>query len=71
FVWFKIVASAPVTVSSVSTLLIPVIGVASGSVVLGEAVGWREAVALILVCVALGCVLMPSGRSRPVGRRLN
>lgn len=63
FVWFKIVASAPVTVSSVSTLLIPVIGVASGSVVLGEAVGWREAAALILVCVALGCVLMPSRRS--------
>jgi drug/metabolite transporter (DMT)-like permease len=60
FAWFRIVNLVPVSVSSVSTLMIPVVGVISGAVVLGEAIGWREAGALVLVCMALALVLTPS-----------
>ena len=59
FAWFKIVRLVPVTVSSVSVLMVPVVGVISGSLVLGEVIGWREVVALVLVCCALALVLIP------------
>lgn len=68
--WFNIVHAVSVTVASVSTLLIPVIGVISGAVVLGEPVGEREVAALILVCGALALVLTPAsdkGQNRSNG----
>ncbi|MDA0239141.1 MAG: DMT family transporter [Proteobacteria bacterium] len=55
--WFKVVAGTSVTVATVSTLMIPVIGVISANLVLGEPVGWREIVALVLVCGALALAL--------------
>ena len=58
--WFKIVGAVSVTVAAISTLLIPVIGVMSGAVVLGEPVGLREVGALVLVGCALALVLTPS-----------
>ena len=59
FSWFKIVTSVPVAVSSISTLLIPVIGVLSGGLFLGEAIGWREWGSLLFVCLGLALVLWP------------
>jgi drug/metabolite transporter (DMT)-like permease len=59
FAWFKIVRLVPVSVSSVSVLMVPVVGVISGSLVLGEVIGWREVAALGLVCCALALVLIP------------
>ncbi|MCW9002592.1 MAG: DMT family transporter [Rhodospirillales bacterium] len=57
YAWNTIVGIFPVNVSSISTLMIPVLGVISGGLVLGEAIGLREACALVLVCAALGLVL--------------
>ncbi|MCW8951589.1 MAG: hypothetical protein OQK53_02680, partial [Rhodospirillales bacterium] len=57
YAWNTIVGIFPVNVSSISTLMIPVLGVISGGLVLGEAIGLREAGALVLVCAALGLVL--------------
>lgn len=59
FSWFKIVTLVPVSVSSISTLMIPVIGVISGNLLLGEAIGWREWGSLIFVCLGLSFVLLP------------
>ncbi len=56
--WFKIVRLFPATMAAAGTLAIPVVGVISGAVVLGEPVGWREIVALLLVCAALTVVLV-------------
>ena len=59
FAWFHIIDKVPVSVSSVSILGAPILGVFSGHIVLGEPVGWREISALILVCVSLALVLLP------------
>ena len=65
--WTKIALVAPVALSSISTLIIPVIGVMSGIVLLGERPGWNDFLALVLVCLALAVVLMP-GRARVSAR---
>ncbi len=54
--WNRIVLMVPVAVSSLSSLSIPVIGVIGGIVFLGEPLGWREALATVLIVGAVGIV---------------
>ena len=54
--WNKLVHMVPVSVSSLSSLLAPVIGVFSGMVILGEQPRWQEFVALGLVLGALALI---------------
>ncbi|HWM42814.1 MAG TPA: DMT family transporter [Burkholderiales bacterium] len=62
--WIKIATSVPVSVFSISMLLIPVLGVVSGMLFLGERPTWAEYAALVLVVCALLTVLRPSGVAR-------
>jgi drug/metabolite transporter (DMT)-like permease len=55
--WIKIATSVPVTVFSLSMLVIPVVGVVSGMVFLGERPSWVEYTALALVIGSLLTVL--------------
>ncbi len=55
----KIVTLVPASVAAISTLAIPVIGVASSAMLLGEPLGLRELAALALVLPALALVLLP------------
>lgn len=57
--WFKIATNAPAGVASVSTMMIPVIGVLSGMLLLDEQPRLQEYVALVLVTLALATVLIP------------
>ena len=57
--WTKIVLVAPVGVSSLSTMMIPVVGVFGGMVLLGESPQWQDYTALALVVAALSTVLIP------------
>jgi drug/metabolite transporter (DMT)-like permease len=57
--WIKIATAVPVSVFSISTLLIPVVGVVSGMLFLGERPTWTEYAALVLVLAALLTVLRP------------
>jgi len=57
--WIKIATHAPISVSSLSTLLIPVVGVISGVLLLGEHPRWSDFTALGLVVAALAAVLLP------------
>ena len=60
--WVKVVNLFPASVASIGTLAIPVIGVLSSAVVLGEPVGFGEIAALILVVMALSIVMIrPKG----------
>jgi drug/metabolite transporter (DMT)-like permease len=60
--WIKIATSVPVSVFSISTLIIPVIGVLSGILFLGERPSWSEVAALICVLGALATVIRPRAR---------
>ncbi len=51
--WYRVVDLFPATIGAIGTLVVPCVGVASGSLFLGEIVGWREIAALALVLAAL------------------
>lgn len=55
--WFTLARTLPVAVSSLSSLPVPVVGVFSGIVLLGERPGAQEWIALALVVTALFTVL--------------
>lgn len=61
FAWCKIVSLFPANIAAIGTLLIPVLGVASGAVALGEVFGWREVLALGFIGAALALVLIMPG----------
>ena len=55
--WFTMARTLPVAVSSLSSLPVPVVGVLSGMLFLGERPGANEFVALALVLASLGTVM--------------
>ncbi|MCU0806196.1 MAG: DMT family transporter [Burkholderiales bacterium] len=55
--WIKIALLAPIGVSTLSTLMIPVVGVFSGMLVLGERPHWTDFAALALVVASLATVM--------------
>ena len=56
--WFMLARTLPVAVSSLSSLPVPVVGVISGMIVLGERPGLQEWIALALVVGALFIVML-------------
>lgn len=60
--WNRIVLMVPVAVSSLSSLLTPVIGVLGGMALLGERPGWSELAGAVLILGALASVLLPQRR---------
>jgi drug/metabolite transporter (DMT)-like permease len=60
--WNRIVQMVPVSVSSLSSLAVPLIGVLCGVVFLGEPLGWREATASLLILGAVGSVSLVRDR---------
>ena len=62
--WIKLATSVPVSVFSLSMLVIPVVGVLSGMLFLGERPSWAEYAALGLVLASLLSVVVPAGRGR-------
>ena len=57
--WFRVVQKLPPVVSSLSIMLVPVIGVVSGSVFLEEALTYYDYAALVLILLAMATVLKP------------
>ena len=55
--WFRLARTLPVAVSSLSSLPVPVVGVFSGILLLGESPGLQEWIALGLVVIALFIVM--------------
>jgi len=55
--WFTILAMAPASVASIAVLPVPLVGLLSSALVLGEPIGWREMLALALITAALATVL--------------
>ena len=63
WIWFRMARTLPVAVSGLSSLPVPVVGVVSGMLILGERPGLTEFIALGLVLASLGAVLFaPSSK---------
>jgi drug/metabolite transporter (DMT)-like permease len=62
FAWFRLVELLPANVAAVSTMAVPVVGLASGWLLLGEQVGGTDVVAMTLVVTALALVLIFSNK---------
>jgi len=58
--FMRLVTLLPATITGISSLMVPVVGVFSGMLVLGEQPGAAEWAALVLILAALGVVLLPS-----------
>lgn len=56
--YFKIVDMFPAVYAAIGVLAVPVVGVYSSLLLLGEPVGWREIAALVLVCSSIFTVLI-------------
>ena len=64
--WFQMARTLPVVVSSLSSLPVPVVGVLSGMLILGERPGTGEFVALAMVLASLVAVMFPVRRRAAV-----
>jgi drug/metabolite transporter (DMT)-like permease len=59
-VWLILARKLPPIASSMSIMLIPVLGVASGAVFLGERLYWQDGAAIVLILVAIALVMLRS-----------
>ena len=64
--YFKVVSIFPASIAAMGTLAVPVVGVYSSALILGEPVGVRELIALTLISAALVSVLVVPGLKRGV-----
>lgn len=67
YAWFKTVRLLPANLAAIGTVAIPVVGVLTSALILGERVGWAEVAALLAVAAALALVLVQpaTAGSRP------
>ena len=63
--WFSLARDLPPVASTLSVMLIPVLGVFSGALWLGEAVHWQDWAAVLLMVAAIASVLWPA-RSKSI-----
>jgi drug/metabolite transporter (DMT)-like permease len=59
--WFFLARTLPPVASTLSVMMIPVLGVFSGAVLLGETLHWQDWAAVALILVAIATVLLPAG----------
>ncbi len=64
-VWFQLARTLPPIASSLSVMMIPVLGVFSGAWLLGETPHWQDYAAMVLILVAMSTVLLKS-RQAPI-----
>jgi drug/metabolite transporter (DMT)-like permease len=58
--WFSLVRSLPPVASTLSVMFIPVLGVFSGALWLGEVLHWQDWAAVVLMVAAIASVLWPA-----------
>ena len=57
--WYFLARSLPPVASSLSVMMIPILGVFSGAIGLGEVLHWQDWAAVVLMVVAIASVLVP------------
>jgi drug/metabolite transporter (DMT)-like permease len=64
--WFYLARALPPVASTLSVMFIPVVGVFSGALWLGEVLHWQDWAAVVLMVVAIASVLWPARNVRGV-----
>lgn len=59
-VWYRLSRKLPPVVSSISVMLVPVIGVFSSAAIVGELTTYLDMLALLLILAAMAIVLLPA-----------
>ena len=59
-IWLTLARSLPPIASSLSVMMIPVLGTVSGALWLGEQLHWQDYAAIVLMLAAIASVLLPS-----------
>lgn len=62
--WFYLARALPPVASTLSVMFIPVVGVFSGALWLGEVLHWQDWAAVVLMVVAIASVLWPARAQR-------
>ena len=62
--WFYLARTLPPVASTLSVMFIPVLGVFTGALWLGEILHWQDWAAVVLMVVAIGSVLWPAERKK-------
>jgi drug/metabolite transporter (DMT)-like permease len=62
--WFYLARTLPPVASTLSVMFIPVLGVFTGALWLGEVLHWQDWAAVVLMVVAIGSVLWPAEASK-------
>jgi drug/metabolite transporter (DMT)-like permease len=62
-VWFQLARTLPPVASSLSVMMIPVLGVFSGAWMLGETPHWQDYGAMVLILAAMSTVLLKPSKS--------
>ncbi len=57
-VWFQLARTLPPIASSLSVMMIPIVGVFSGALMLGETPHWQDYAAIVLILAAMSTVLL-------------
>ena len=57
--WFTLARTLPPVASTLSVMMIPILGVFSGAIGLGEVLHWQDWAAVVLMAVAIASVLAP------------
>lgn len=65
-VWFSLARTLPPVASSLSVMMIPIIGVLSGAWLLGETPHWQDYAAMGLILAAMSTVLLKPRPARPI-----
>ena len=68
FMWFMVIERLPAATASIGALIIPVVGVASSAVLLGERPTVNDMVGFALVFAAAACVMLQPSRAPVVAR---
>ena len=67
YAYYEVVRLFPVGIATIGMLATPVVGLFSGALLLGEALGWAEYSALALVVLALGIPVLARPRHVIIG----
>jgi drug/metabolite transporter (DMT)-like permease len=65
-VWFTLARTLPPVASSLSVMMIPVLGVFSGAWLLGETPHWQDYAAMVLILAAMSTVLLKPRPAVPI-----